>query len=136
MTSSKDKKDGVDAGYKPQPFLAMKKVPEPTQFILSPPLEQARESNKESFLAKLSSALNWFSSPRTILAPIWFLCALQLFFAVDFLKLTPSNLYLFTNGKLRQNNIDPYLPQSVARDPTLFDLFSARDPLPHLDKHE
>lgn len=45
-------------------------------------------------------------------------------------------MYLFTNGKLRQGNIDPYLPSSLARDPTLFDFFIPNDPLPHLNENE
>jgi len=45
-------------------------------------------------------------------------------------------MYLFTNGKLRHDNIDPYLPSSVARDPTLFDFFGPADPMPHLDKND
>ena len=67
---------------------------------------------------------------------LWFLCSVKLFFDIDYLKLTPSNMYLFTNGKLRHGNIDPYLPSSLARDPTLFDFFQPNEPLPHLDNRD
>ena len=45
-------------------------------------------------------------------------------------------MYLFTNGKLRAGNIDPYLPSSLARNPTLFDYFVPNEVLPHVDEHE
>lgn len=61
---------------------------------------------------------------------------MQLFFDIDVLKLTPSNLYLYTNGKLRHGNIDPYLPSSMARDPTLADLFGAADPMPYVNAND
>jgi hypothetical protein len=81
-------------------------------------------------------AINIFATPRSILAVLWFFCAVKLFFDMDYLKLTPSNVYLYANGKLRHENIDPYLPSSVARDPTLFDFITPDDPLPHLNSKD
>lgn len=114
----------------------MKKVPEPELTILSQPLSKALPRSYISFFQKVKNSINWSKTPRNVLSVLWFLCGVQLFFDLDVLKLTPSNMYLFTNGKLRHGNIDPYLPSSLARDPTLFDLFAPNDPMPHLNEED